>query len=155
MLTPSDRPSTAANVELSAFALTVVVLVGPFNLAFRLVGLTILTAVALAYLIRGMRPAAKTVVANARTLGAVQARLETPARRESRVRFDSTERHSTNVAGGTLMIDRTTFADVRGFRPGQVSEDAGLLAAVREGGCSLYRAQALGYLLRRSVGGHT
>lgn len=70
-------------------------------------------------------------------------------------RPDLTECYNTFVAGGTLMIDRTTFADVGGFRPLRHFVDAGLLAAVREGGGSIYRTQGLGYLLRRGKGGHT
>jgi glycosyltransferase involved in cell wall biosynthesis len=70
-------------------------------------------------------------------------------------RPDLTECYSTFVAGGTIMIDRTTFADVGGFRPLRHFVDAGLLAAVREGGGSIYRTQGLGYLLRRGKSGHT
>jgi hypothetical protein len=70
-------------------------------------------------------------------------------------RPDFTERFSPIVAGGTIMIDRTTFAEVGGFRPVRRAVDAGLLAAVREGGGSVYRAHGLGYLLRRDAGGHT
>lgn len=70
-------------------------------------------------------------------------------------RPDYTERFSTIVAGGTIMIGRTAFAEVGGFRPVQRAVDAGILAAVREGGGGVYRAQGLGYLLRREAGGHT
>jgi hypothetical protein len=70
-------------------------------------------------------------------------------------RPDFTERYAPIVAGGTIMIDRTTFADVGGFRPVRRAVDAGLLTAVREGGGSVFRAHGLGYLLRREGGGHT
>lgn len=59
------------------------------------------------------------------------------------------------VAGGTMMIDRTTLRRVGGFRPVTRHVDAQLLAAVRAAGGGVYRTHGLGYLLRRSAGGHT
>lgn len=53
------------------------------------------------------------------------------------------------------MIDRSTLADVGGFRPVRRAVDSGLMAAVREGGGSIYRAQGLGFMVRRAASGHT
>lgn len=59
------------------------------------------------------------------------------------------------VAGGSLLVDRRTFAEVGGFRPLRRHVDAALLRAVRESGGRIYRTHGLGYHLRRGAHGHT
>ena len=76
--------------------------------------------------------------------------LRTTVRRQ-----DATEAYRPIVAGGTMMIDRGTFAAVGGFRETRKFVDAGLLAAVREAGGTVYRSHGHGYVLRRGAQGHT
>jgi hypothetical protein len=59
------------------------------------------------------------------------------------------------VAGGTLMLDRALLHDVGGFRSVRRHVDAELIAAVRAAGGATYRTHGLGYVLRRTDGGHT
>jgi hypothetical protein len=70
-------------------------------------------------------------------------------------RPDTTERFTPIVAGATIMIGRSTLADIGGFRPMRRAVDAALLSAVRGGGGSIYRAQGLGFMVRRAATGHT
>lgn len=59
------------------------------------------------------------------------------------------------VAGGTMTIDRALLRAVGGFRSVPRHVDARLLDDVRAAGGSVYRTQGLGYVLRRTAGGHT
>ncbi|MEI2714200.1 MAG: glycosyltransferase family A protein [Nocardioides sp.] len=59
------------------------------------------------------------------------------------------------VAGGTMMLDRSTLLSVGGFRPVRKFVDAQLLAAVVAAGGTVYRTHGLGYVLRRNPTGHT
>ncbi len=59
------------------------------------------------------------------------------------------------VAGGTLMLDRGLLHEVGGFRSVRRHVDAELIAAVRAAGGATYRTHGLGYVLRRTDGGHT
>jgi hypothetical protein len=59
------------------------------------------------------------------------------------------------VAGGTMMIDRTLLADLGGFRPVRRFVDAQLLVAALAAGAGIYRTHGLGYVMRRTPGGHT
>lgn len=66
-----------------------------------------------------------------------------------------TETFGSVVAGGTMMIGRDDLAAVGGWRPTRRYVDAQVLAAVTRAGGAIYRAQGLGYLLRRTSTGHT
>ncbi|GAA0367453.1 hypothetical protein GCM10009530_16710 [Microbispora corallina] len=57
-----------------------------------------------------------------------------------------------HVAGGTMLVDRALFDEVRGFGPHARGEDAHLLRAVVASGAGVYRTHGLGYVLRRSLG---
>ncbi|HET6652578.1 MAG TPA: hypothetical protein VFH10_08050 [Nocardioides sp.] len=70
-------------------------------------------------------------------------------------RQDATEAFRPIVAGGTMLVDRGTFTAVGGFRETRKFVDAGLLAAVREAGGTVYRSHGHGYVLRRGAQGHT
>jgi hypothetical protein len=59
------------------------------------------------------------------------------------------------VAGGTMTIDRGLLRAVGGFRSVPRHVDAALLEDVRAAGGRVYRTQGLGYVLRRTAGGHT
>lgn len=59
------------------------------------------------------------------------------------------------VAGGTIMLDRGLLHAVGGFRSVRRHVDAELIAAVRAAGGATYRTHGLGYVLRRTDGGHT
>lgn len=59
------------------------------------------------------------------------------------------------VAGGTMTIDRALLRAVGGFRSVPRHVDARLLEDVRAAGGGVYRTQGLGYVLRRTEGGHT
>jgi hypothetical protein len=65
------------------------------------------------------------------------------------------ENHGEVVAGGTMMIDRSLLREIGGFRPVPRHVDARLLEDVRDAGGGVYRTHGLGYLLRRTTGGHT
>ncbi|MDQ3657321.1 MAG: glycosyltransferase family 2 protein, partial [Chloroflexota bacterium] len=66
-----------------------------------------------------------------------------------------TEQFRTFIAGGTIAIDRSVFQEVGGFRSLRRHVDASLLSAVRDGGGAIYRMHGLGYVLSRSLAGHT
>jgi hypothetical protein len=70
-------------------------------------------------------------------------------------RNDQAERNARFVAGGTMMMDRSTLRSFGGFRSVQRYVDASLLACAHAAGASVYRTHGLGYVLRRSAGGHT
>ncbi|GAB2490777.1 glycosyltransferase family 2 protein [Nocardiopsis aegyptia] len=59
------------------------------------------------------------------------------------------------IAGGTILTDRAVLEEVGGFRPLPRAIDTQLLIAVIRGGGRIYRAHGLGYVLRRTGGGHT
>lgn len=70
-------------------------------------------------------------------------------------RKDTTEQYGRFVAGGTLLLDRSTLQALGGFRPVHHFVDAQLLAAAHAAGARVYRMSGLGYVLRRSAEGHT
>jgi hypothetical protein len=59
------------------------------------------------------------------------------------------------IAGGTILTDRVVMEEIGGFRPLPRAIDTQLLLAVIRGGGRIYRAHGLGYVLRRTGGGHT
>jgi len=71
-----------------------------------------------------------------------------------RTRYE-TEQFRNFIAGGTILIDRGVFQEVGGFRSLRRHVDASLLNAVRDGGGAIYRTHGLGFVLSRSVAGHT
>ncbi|MEV5408294.1 family 2 glycosyl transferase [Thermopolyspora sp. NPDC052614] len=62
----------------------------------------------------------------------------------------SSEVWSDHVAGGTILIGRSTLAEAGGFQPLPKGVDSALLKAVHAGGGRIYRTHGLGYMLRRS-----
>ncbi len=70
-------------------------------------------------------------------------------------RQDATEAFRPVVAGGTMLIDRSAFVALGGFRETRKFVDAGLLAAVIDAGGTVYRSHGHGYVLRRGTQGHT
>ena len=70
-------------------------------------------------------------------------------------RKDATERYTSVVAGGTMMVSREAYAAVGGFRDTRKYVDANLFRAVRAAGGTIYRSHGLNYLLRRQSAGHT
>lgn len=70
-------------------------------------------------------------------------------------RLDDSERIAQFVAGGSIMTDRTTLAEIGGFRRVRRYVDAQLLDAARWRGRAIYRTHGLGYMLRRTAAGHT
>ncbi|WP_296602168.1 glycosyltransferase [Nocardioides sp.] len=59
------------------------------------------------------------------------------------------------VAGGTMMIDRAVLREIGGFRSVPRHVDARLIEDLRDAGGGVYRTHGLGYVLRRTVQGHT
>ena len=59
------------------------------------------------------------------------------------------------VAGGTLLLDRGLLRSLGDFRRVRKFVDAQLLAGVEAAGGRIYRTHGLGYVLRRTGGGHT
>ncbi|RKS10212.1 glycosyl transferase family 2 [Nocardiopsis sp. Huas11] len=59
------------------------------------------------------------------------------------------------VSGGTLMFDRSVWEEVGGFRPLPRAIDTQLMTALLHSGGRIHSAHGLGYVLRRSGGGHT
>ncbi|KOX24157.1 glycosyltransferase family 2 protein [Nocardiopsis sp. NRRL B-16309] len=59
------------------------------------------------------------------------------------------------IAGGTILTDRVVLEETGGFRPLPRAIDTQLLIAVARGGGRIYRTHGLGYVLRRTGGGHT
>jgi hypothetical protein len=67
-----------------------------------------------------------------------------------------TERFTSLVAGGTILISRGMFEAVGGFRPLPRTVDGQLLQAVEAAGGRIYRTHGLNYVLRRrNSRGHT
>lgn len=65
------------------------------------------------------------------------------------------EKYARFVAGGTIMIDSGTLAEVGGWRPVPKSIDRALLDSVRLAGGLIYRTHGLGYIYVRRGDGHT
>ncbi|MEV2275214.1 glycosyltransferase family 2 protein [Nocardiopsis sp. NPDC049922] len=65
------------------------------------------------------------------------------------------EANTRFIAGGTVLTDRAVLEETGGFRPLPRAIDTQLLIAVIRGGGRIYRAHGLGYVLRRTGGGHT
>ncbi len=59
------------------------------------------------------------------------------------------------IAGGTILTDRLVLEETGGFRPLPRAIDTQLLIAVTRGGGRVHRTHGLGYVLRRTGGGHT
>ncbi|HJE61820.1 MAG TPA: glycosyltransferase family 2 protein [Nocardiopsis listeri] len=59
------------------------------------------------------------------------------------------------IAGGTILTDRVVLEEAGGFRPLPRAIDTQLLIAVSRGGGRIHRTHGLGYVLRRTGGGHT
>lgn len=59
------------------------------------------------------------------------------------------------VAGGTLLLDRGLLRSLGDFRRVRRYVDAQLLTGVEAAGGRIYRTHGLGYVLRRTGGGHT
>ncbi|GHC97277.1 hypothetical protein GCM10007079_50660 [Nocardiopsis terrae] len=59
------------------------------------------------------------------------------------------------IAGGTILTDRVVLEETGGFRPLPRAIDTQLLIAVARGGGRVHRTHGLGYVLRRTGGGHT
>ncbi|MEU2940464.1 glycosyl transferase family 2 [Nocardiopsis alba] len=59
------------------------------------------------------------------------------------------------IAGGTILTDRVVLEETGGFRPLPRAIDTQLLIAVSRGGGRVHRTHGLGYVLRRTGGGHT
>ena len=59
------------------------------------------------------------------------------------------------IAGGTILTDRVVLEETGGFRPLPRAIDTQLLIAVARGGGRIHRTHGLGYVLRRTGGGHT
>ena len=66
-----------------------------------------------------------------------------------------TEAYRSFLAGGTLLIDRSAFRSLGGFRHTVKYVDANLLSGMTAAGGSVYRTHGLGYVLRRRGDGHT
>lgn len=71
-----------------------------------------------------------------------------------RRRFAS-EIYAEYVAGGTLVVDRAALLAAGGFRSMPRHVDARLLQDLRSLGGRVFRTHGLGYVLRRTAGGHT
>jgi hypothetical protein len=59
------------------------------------------------------------------------------------------------IAGGTLLVERSTFRSLGGFRHTVKYVDANLLSGIIAAGGTVYRTHGLGYVLRRRANGHT
>ncbi len=70
-------------------------------------------------------------------------------------RNDDSEFYARFVAGGTIRIDRGLLRSVGWFRSVRKYVDLQLLTAVGSAGGSIYRTHGLGYMMRRTSGGHT
>ena len=65
-----------------------------------------------------------------------------------------TERYSSNVAGGTLMIARDDLASIGGWRSTPPNVDRTLIGSVVRDGGAVYRTHGRGYILIRHGGQH-
>jgi hypothetical protein len=61
----------------------------------------------------------------------------------------------TQVAGGTMLIDRGDLAALGGWRPVTRAVDRGLLDRINRAGATVYRTHPMGYLYHRRPQGHT
>ena len=59
------------------------------------------------------------------------------------------------VAGGSTLVDAVLLGQVGGFRSVRRAVDAQLIGAVRSAGGTVFRTHGLGYVMRKSAGGHT
>ncbi|QFY06729.1 glycosyltransferase [Nonomuraea phyllanthi] len=67
-----------------------------------------------------------------------------------------TEQITSFVAGGTILVERSAFQAVGGFRPLRRSVDTQFQEALQAAGGQIYRTHGLGYILRRGpAAGHT
>ncbi|WP_028648772.1 glycosyltransferase [Nocardiopsis sp. CNT312] len=71
------------------------------------------------------------------------------------MRRQESERSGRFIAGGTILTDRVVLEETGGFRPLPRAIDSQLLLAVVQGGGRIHRTHGLGYVLRRTGGGHT
>lgn len=65
------------------------------------------------------------------------------------------ERRSRHVAGGTILVRRSDFRELGGYRRLRTAEDRELLSAVADAGGTIYRMHGTGYVLARRASGHT
>jgi hypothetical protein len=71
-------------------------------------------------------------------------------------RSQVTEQITSFVAGGTILVERSAFQAVGGFRPLRRSVDTQFQEALQAAGGQIYRTHGLGYILRRGpAAGHT
>lgn len=64
-------------------------------------------------------------------------------------RAQITEQITSFVAGGTILVERSAFQAVGGFRPLRRSVDTQFQEALQAAGGQIYRTHGLGYILRR------
>ncbi|MFI9588898.1 glycosyltransferase [Nonomuraea sp. NPDC052265] len=64
-------------------------------------------------------------------------------------RSQVTEQITSFVAGGTILVERSAFQAVGGFRPLRRSVDTQFQEALQAAGGQIYRTHGLGYILRR------
>uniref|UniRef100_UPI0013B37AF4 glycosyltransferase n=1 Tax=Nonomuraea lactucae TaxID=2249762 RepID=UPI0013B37AF4 len=64
-------------------------------------------------------------------------------------RSQITEQITSFVAGGTILVERSAFQAVGGFRPLRRSVDTQFQEALQAAGGQIYRTHGLGYILRR------
>ncbi|MGN9838511.1 glycosyltransferase [Nonomuraea sp. H19] len=62
-----------------------------------------------------------------------------------------TEQITSFVAGGTILVERSAFQAVGGFRPLRRSVDTQFQEALQAAGGQIYRTHGLGYILRRGA----
>ncbi|NJP92086.1 glycosyltransferase family 2 protein [Nonomuraea sp. FMUSA5-5] len=65
-----------------------------------------------------------------------------------------TEQITSFVAGGTILVERSAFQAVGGFRPLPRSVDTQFQEALQAAGGQIYRTHGLGYILRRGPAAH-
>jgi hypothetical protein len=66
-----------------------------------------------------------------------------------------TERPHRQVAGAALFIERSALQEVGGFRPIRRAVDTHVQRGIEAAGGKIYRTHGLGWVVRRSVSGHT
>jgi hypothetical protein len=75
--------------------------------------------------------------------------------RQSVHRTFATERYHDQVAGGAMMLSRSTFDELGGWRPTPNSTDRSVLIRVETQGGIGYRTHGLGYVYIRHTSKHT
>ncbi len=65
------------------------------------------------------------------------------------------EKYHHQAAGGAMMLSRSTYESIGGWRPTPHSVDRSILIGLYEQGGSVYRTQSLGYVYVRHGDGHT